>query len=247
VSIDQLIGNYYKKLEEPEFRVEPTLGQICWVPILNLNPIPKILEVERAKPEVHTELKYVLNEMNDGHFKTGRNRLPLKLLDLGETEEFIAMTAKKRPAIIVSDKSVIFGDIKSRIMKRAHLQEENIVVVPLYSSETEFHEGGFPQIIVARTKAMLYPQFFYCPPDKLSTFSESIARLDRLTIVRPIRPTYSPTPIALKDEPLSVILSMIQEYFGAPENEKLSFIKEMCLETLPADARPAGYPVKADP
>ena len=67
-------------------------------------------------------------------------------------------------------------------------------------------------------------------------FSEGIARLDRIQTILPTdRAVYDPLPIALSEDSLAVLLSMIRSWFGSVEEDLYAY-KELLRETLPPEA-----------
>jgi hypothetical protein len=108
-------------------------------------------------------------------------------------------------------------------------------VLPLYGIESAGHEGGFPNVIVARSKALMYRQFFYCPYK--SPVYEAVVRLDRIQPIIPHHPGWTPENIALSDEALGVLTGMLREYFGAPLDEDMKALREIVQEALPDEAR----------
>jgi hypothetical protein len=95
-----------------------------------------------------------------------KHRLPIKLLNLRDTEELIAHREKRRLAIIVGADYTIFTDLEAVLKKRGqrHLQEQSVLIAPMYGVESQDHFGGPPAFMMARVKALMYRQFFYCPP-----------------------------------------------------------------------------------
>jgi len=243
MGITQLIKPFYKDLPKETFRKEPTLGQLCWAPILHVNKIPMLMEVERADPKEHHATKFRIRNLAETDFR-GRGKLPIKSLNLRETDELFINKANKRPAIIVWGSPIIFEDIKKllRRMGKGHLQEYCLVLIPIYNIEKADHPGGFPPIMVSRIKALMYNQFFYCPGVTDIGVTEGVARLDRIQIILPTdRAVYDPLPIALSDDALAVLLSMLRSWFGSVE-EDLNAYKELLRETLPAEALPRTTP-----
>jgi hypothetical protein len=240
MSIEQLIDPFYRDLPAEIFRKELIIGQLCWIPTLHLNKIPMIMEVERADPKEVYATKFRVRNLSEKDFRQ-RPKLPIKSLNLRETEELIINKAKKRPAIIVNVSPTIFDDM-TKLLKslgRLHLQEECLFFVPIYNIETAEHIGGFPPLMVSRIKALMYSQFFYCPPLRKLGLSGGVARLDRLQIVIPTnRAVYDPLPVVLSDDALAVLLSMIRFLFGSAETD-LSAYKEILRDTLPPEAMPA--------
>ncbi|MBI4523776.1 MAG: hypothetical protein HY695_08205 [Deltaproteobacteria bacterium] len=172
--------------------------------------------------------------MTDQDFRK-KGKLPIWSLTLRETEELLIRKAKKRLAITVATGNTIFDDIKENVAGREHLQEENILVLPLYGVESAGHEGGFPPIIAARIKALMYRQFFHCPFQ--SPVYDAVVRLDRIQPVIPHYPGWKPEGIALSQEALGVLMAMLREYFGAPQDEEMKALREIVQDALPEDAK----------
>jgi hypothetical protein len=239
MGITQLIAQFYRELPREAFRKEPTIGQLCWMPSLHINRIPMIMEVERADPKEVYATKFRIRNLKENDFKA-REKLPIKSLSLRITEELIVSKAKKRPAIVLWGSPMIFEDIEKLLISigKPHLQEYCLAVVPVYNIETINHAGGFPAIMVSRIKALMYNQFFYCPPMNDIDFSEGIARLDRIQIILPTdRAVYEPLPVALSEDALAVLLSMLRSWFGSVE-EDLDAYRELLRETIPPNAMP---------
>jgi hypothetical protein len=238
MGITQLIDPFYISLPADTYRRTPLVGQFCWIPAPHLDPIPRILEVERFRPEEHYASKFDLRNMEDKDF-TKKTKLPIKMLSLRETEELIVSKAKRRPAVIVSAACTIFDDVAAELKKlgRKHLQEEDIIVLPLYEIETDEHSGGFPPVMTARIKALMYSQFFFCPKSKLGLLNDSIARLDRIQVIRPIHPTYEPKKFALSPEALGLLMAMLRLLFGGEEDKDMKALKDLAYEYAPKEAR----------
>jgi len=238
LGIVQLIDPFYVELPGDTFRRASVVGQFCWVPVTHLDPIPRILDVERADPQEHYATKFSIRNMTDGDFKK-KTRLPIKALSLRETEELVIHRAKRRPAIIISGESTIFDDVRALLqqMGRKHLQEENLIVAPLYSVESGDHEGGFPPLMVARIRALMYKQFFFCPRGNSPLTADSIMRLDRLQAVVPNYPAYVPESCSLSVDALGVLMAMLRSLFGAKEEAEFQTLKELVFELLPDGAK----------
>jgi len=240
MSIEQLIDPFYRDLPAETFRKELIIGQLCWIPTLHLNKIPMIMDVERADPKEVYATKFRVRNLLEKDFRQ-RPKLPIKSLNLRETEELIINKAKKRPAIIVNASPTIFDDM-TKLLKslgRLHLQEECLFFIPIYNIETAAHIGGFPPLMVSRIKALMYSQFFYCPPLGRVGLSGGVARLDRFQLVISTnRAVCDPLPVALSDDALAVLLSMIRFLFGSAETD-LSAYREILRDTLPPEAMPA--------
>jgi len=206
--------------------------------VAHLNPVPRILDVERADPQEHYATKFSIRNMTDGDFKK-KTRLPIKALSLRETEDLVIHRAKRRPVVIVSGENTIFDDVNTLLLQigRKHLQEESLIVAPLYSVESGDHEGGFPPVMVARIRALMYKQFFFCPKGNSPLTSDSIMRLDRLQTIIPNYPAYIPEPYSLSTEVLGVLMAMLRSLFGAKEEPEFEALKALVFESLPDEAK----------
>ena len=219
-----------------------SVGHFVWCPVPYLDEVPRILEVERASSEAHYATKFEIVQMSGDHFKR-KSKLPIKALALGETEELLISKAKKRPCIVVSAQTTTFEDetITSELRRRRHLQDNSMILAPLYGLATPDDPKGFPPVMVARIRAFLYYQFFYlpqsCPKTKVSIGKESIVRLDRLFAASPSRGVTAMDK-KLSAEPLSLLLAVLVERLGGKEDENLSLVRELLFEQLPEDARP---------
>jgi hypothetical protein len=239
MGISQVVSPFYEALPQETFRKAPVVGQICWVAVPRLEQIPFVLDVERVDPTEHYATKFTLRQMKTGDFRS-KNRLPIKLLNLRDTEELVVQRAKRRLSIVVTESHTIFDDIARILRSRGqrHLQEEFVTVVPLYGVESPTHAGGFPAVMLARIKALLYRQFFYCPRSPDAQVYEAVVRLDRLQPVFPKGPAYEPLPIALSGEALGVLMGILRSLFGAEEDPDLAALKDLLRETLPPEAQP---------
>jgi hypothetical protein len=237
--IAQVVDPFYQGLPDDSFRKVPVVGQLCWVPIPYLEKVPFLLDIERADPTEHYATKFTLRQIRSSDFRS-KQRLPLKLLNLRDTEELLAQRAKRRLAIIVAADYTLFSDLERVLKQRAqrHLQEQSVLVAPLYGGEGPDHPGGVPAAMMARVKALMYRQFFYCPAHGSPQVYEALVRLDRLQSVMPHFPTYEPIPLALSPEALGVLMGVIRGLFGAPDDEDLGALKELLKETLPPEAAP---------
>ena len=85
MDIVQLIDPFYVKLADDTFRRASVVGQFCWVPVTHLDPIPRLLDVERFDPQEHYATKFSIRNMTDGDFKK-KTRLPIKESRVDQTK-----------------------------------------------------------------------------------------------------------------------------------------------------------------
>jgi len=234
MGITQVIDPFYQSVDLRALKNRPVVGQFCWIVAPHIDKIPRIMEVDRENPNEHYATNFKIRNMTDQDFRK-KQKLPIIALTLRETEELLIQKAKKRLAITVAAENTLYSDVNENIGGREHLQEENILVLPHYGIEAAGHETGFPPVMVARIKALMYRQFFYCPYK--APVYESVVRLDRIQPIIPHHPGWEPENIALSGEALGVLMGMLREYFGAPRDEDLKALREIVQEALPDEAK----------
>jgi hypothetical protein len=234
MGITQVIDPFYQTLDPKIPKNRPVVGQFCWIAAPHVEKAPRIMEVEREKPTEHYATKFKIRNMTDQDFRK-KQKLPIWSLTLRETEELVIQKAKKRLAITVAAENTIFDDIKENVAGREHLQEENILVLPLYGIESAGHETGFPPVMVARIRALMYRQFFYCPYK--APVYEAVVRLDRIQPIIPHHPGWTPENVALSEDALSVLMSMLREYFGGQPDGDMRALRDLVQEALPDAAK----------
>lgn len=231
--IGQVIPSFYTDLPANTFRRGPVVGQFFWVVAPFLAHIPWVYDVQRADPTEHTVATGKIRPIDKTDFRP-KNRLPIKVLSLRETEELLIGRGKKRLAVVISAHYTIFHDIAAILRQRgqSHLQEDSVIVVPLYGVENKTHSGGFPPSMTAKIQALQYRQFFHCPGHPV--IKEGVLRLDRLQPVLPHQLSMEPTQVALHPEALGVLLTMVRALFGAPLDEDFVALQSLLRETLPS-------------
>jgi hypothetical protein len=240
MGITQLIDPFYIDISGERFRNQVTPGQLCWVPSPQPDRIPQILEAQRADPAEHYLTKFKIRNVTETDFHR-KSELPLYRLRLRLNEELIIQIAKRRPAIVLPSSTVILQDIAQilRSKGKKHLQQNCIIVIPIFDIERPQDPKGFPPEMVVRIKALLYNQFFYCPrtPSGMAPI-EGVARLDRIQVVfQGHRASFDPLPIKLSEDARTVLTGLLRSWLcikGASEDERyLHELKELVKETLP--------------
>lgn len=240
MGITQLLDPFYIDISGERFRDKITPGQLCWVPSPQPDKIPQILEAQRAGPSEHYLTKFKIRNVAETDFHR-KSELPLYRLKLRLNEELVVQIAKRRPAIVLPSSTTIFKKIDEilRSKGKTHLQQNCVIVVPIFDIERPQDPKGFPPEMVVRIKALLYNQFFYCPrtPPGMNPI-EGVARLDRIQVVFfGHRASFDPLPIKLSEDALAVLMHLLRSWLcikGAPEDEKdLHDLKELVKETLP--------------
>ncbi|MBW2035190.1 MAG: hypothetical protein JRI94_16715 [Deltaproteobacteria bacterium] len=240
MGITQLIDPFYIDMSGERFRDKPTLGQLCWVPSPQPDIIPQILEAQRADPTEHNITNFTIRNVRETDFQR-KDELPLYRLRLRLNEELIIQKAKRRVAIVLPASNTIFDDVIPLLKSKSkrHLQQNSILVVPIFGIEKPEHPQGFPPIMTARIKALMYNQFFYCPktPSGITPI-EGVARLDRIQVVfLGHRASYKPLSIRLSDDAIPILMNLLRAWVrikGTTEDEKyLKELRELLKETLP--------------
>lgn len=212
-------------------------GQLCWAPVPSIEPIPRILDIQRNQVEEHEEIRFELRLANrEGDFKKRDRSLPIKYLNLYSHEELLAQKAKRRPVIILTDKVDCYPEIAELLKTKGkkHQQQESLFVIPCYSIQKELYGTGYIQEIVARVECLLYRQFFFIP--KAPGFDESIARFDRIMPVVGKSPAViQPSNVRLSKDVFNLFLSMFIFCISGKTNENLETIKELVRDAYPKD------------
>jgi hypothetical protein len=235
VSIVEYIpeNEFYESIDKQLFQP----GQLCWLPVPHIDPIPRILAVERSSPEEHEELKFRLREANQkGDFKAPDRTLPLKHVPLRSNEELLVQKAKRRRGVILARGMDIYEDITPILRQKAkkHLQEDALFLIPLYGIQQEEYGAGFPPEMVARIKCLLYRQFFYFPSH--GVLREAVARFDRIQVVVSRDPAaIDPIDFCLSGMSFAVFLAMFIYCMTGQEDEDLGTLRELCREAYPQD------------
>lgn len=231
MGILQVLDPFFEDTAKGEL---PQPGHLMWVPTCDVPEVPTILDVERATPEEHFATRFVISQIANHHFNS-RQRLPIKSLDLGDTEELIVNKGKKRPCIVVSGARVDDVDAlpegTARRMAK-HLGRQAYFVVPLYGVSTLQNPGTFGPALVARIRAMQYPHLMCIPDHANPPQPASIARLDRM-FVTTLGRGCDPYGKKLNTEALEVFLSQVSIVCGGNSSEAYETVRELAKEALP--------------
>lgn len=244
MGVTQLFDQFYKKLPDDDFQKKFITGQFCYIASPQLDVIPRVMKVKRTDPTGHEKIDFTIREMSSEDFFRNKE-LPIYNLTLRYNEELIVHRSKRRPGIIISAENMAFEDITNilRNKKRKHLQQECLLVVPLFSIETTLNQSGFPPEMVSRIKALMYNQFFYCPKIPIGFHRiEGIARLDRVqVIIKSSFPgnkrVFEPIDVAFTEEVAVIFINMLREWLCIPgqaeDIENLRTVRSIVSETMP--------------
>lgn len=222
-------GEFFETTDGKEIRP----GQFCWIPTPHIDPIPRILDVERSSPEEHKSVNFLIRNANrPGDFQTRNRVLPIKYLNLRSHEELLIQKAKRRLGIILSTEVDQFSEITKLLRQKGkkHLQEDSIFIIPGYGIETEAGGTGFPSEMVARIRCLLYRQFFYYPTNA-PYLTEGIARFDRIQVIIGRDPAaIRPIELALSKELFDIFLAMFLYCISGEESEDLGAVRSITRE-----------------
>lgn len=210
--IHDLIGQYYVAAEA-NFRDTFTPGQLYWAPTFYLPPHPDVLFEVNPHP-AEQDLTFEIRRATKDSFR-GTTHRPLKSIGLEAGEELIAVKAKRRLVVLLSQPNTILEDLRQHVAKDRKIHEQSFVCLPLYGVHRGQGDRGFPEIIVQRIQALMYTQFFYFPASSQEPSPqvyEGIGRLDRLQVFH--QDTLRAGAIAMRLEP-ATCLWIVREWVRA--------------------------------
>lgn len=107
----------------------------------------------------------------------------MKSINLQATEELVAVKAKRRLVVLLSQPNTIMEELRAHVAKDRKIHEPSFLCLPLYGRHASEVDRGFPDVVVDRIQALMYNQFFYFPASSQEdnpAVYESIGRLDRI-------------------------------------------------------------------
>lgn len=234
MSITQYIppGEFYVAADPK--RLAP--GDLCWVVTPHIDPIPRILSVERSQPEEHESVKFELRNANQkDDFRISSRSLPVKYLELRSHEELLTQRAKRRRGIVVASNSDLDSELSQLLRQRGkkHLHETHHFIVPCYSTQRDGGTGVPPEM-TKRVECLLYREYFYCPEHlRLQRdLREAIARFDRMHVVVGSDPSaIAGVGAALSEEAFALFQSALVYCLTGEEDSDLKEIRELLRET----------------
>ena len=233
----QLFGTFYEKSNRDG---RPSIGDIYWVPTPHIEETPRIFDVIRSDPHSHVDVDFEISEIANHHFKERPDRLPIKLLSLGSTEELVITKAKKRPAIVLYSSCLDDAETLSSMDKRLarHIAKRCFAVAPFYSPASVIKPGPFMPTLVARIRAMRYPHLV-CLPKLGSNKPEpgEVIRLDRLFITHLGRGCVR-SDWKLHGDIVTLISDQLHWTSHGPRSEFLETVIDTVKDCLPPELEP---------
>ena len=172
-------------------------------------------------------------------FRRKKDRLPIAALSLGETEELLAIRAKKRPCVViakidgVNPTSLPDGEQRKKALNAF---DGMYLLAPIFSISNGFKETCFGSVMTARVRCMMYPEFVYAPESKPALESPGIIRLDRFFWSHLVACT-EPCDIFLTKDILGVCWSQIQIMNGVSPSDEYIELRGILLSYLPDECK----------
>lgn len=243
MGVMQLLEGEFFTPRDPEQPARP--GDVYWVPIPEIDRVPRILQVNRSQADNHFEAEFEVVSVTPQHFRRshGNDHLPVKLLELGQNHEAMISRAQKRPCVILAASSVEDLDaLSEREARNAEaLGEPTYIVAPFTHVARPGGPYTFVPQLVARVRCLAYPQFFPLPElDKSGGGREpnSIVRLDRLRSTH-LHVGCDHAGLALSEEVLGLLRAQVRMLAGAEEPDERREVREIveeCLASLESQA-----------
>ena len=244
MGLSQLIQPFYRKLTEEEYSRSPAQGQICFIPGIFPDVVPRVIEAHRHDKRDHSEADFVIRNLKESDYGQ-KDTLPIKHLNIKSGEELLAVKSKRRPAIIIRPDTYISAAIGKLLpsMGKKHLQQpDTFVALPIFSSQIDGFGTGFPAQMICRIKVLMYPQYFYMPlsTDTLIPVKEGVVRLDRIQVIVSRDPAVlQPKKYAISEDALEILLCQFMRWLNLPMDQEIKINYDAILgllgETLPAD------------
>ncbi len=232
--ISTLIGGFYnlKKTYKDNYEI----GQIVYVPTLE---IPQYRQVIGDNIQIHSyknkELIMHLRVQEEQDFRNKTRRsLVQPLENLQENHELVLSRAKKRPCLILAQSrridvfSLPAGVQRNKALKAFY---PFYFLAPLYSVSTPLKPTTFGEVLTARIKCLVYPQFFYMPPSEKGVFVPSIARFDHL-FVNQLNCGVDPTDLFVIPEVLEICHDQLKQLMGSESSKEFKEAQEILLSYL---------------
>jgi len=165
-----LVSQYYLKATSRE-QNQYTRGQMYWCPCLYFDQELRILHPRGFDPYDRLPPIWETKRIDPRAFNDQPHK-PLLKPKLGADEEFVVLTAKKRPVVLLSSQSEPWR------YRSGKAREECFLVAPLYS-----FEDSDPIAWKLKIRALAYRELFYLPADDNLAVEEGFIRFDRAHVV----------------------------------------------------------------
>lgn len=221
------------------------VGSVWWAPVPEIREVPLILDVNRASPDEHAAVTFEFVEIGTHHFKV-KERLPIKKLNLDNTQELIVSRGKKRPCVVLAKATVSEADLagveatdREQGRQARHLSKSVYLLAPMYGCSTHQERGSFGPILTARVKALRYPHLCYFPAFKRSDRTSNPGSIMRLDHVFPsfLGRGCDAHGVKIQDCVMEVVLDQLKAVYGMEPSEDFADIKMLIQDCLPDELR----------
>lgn len=216
-------GNYHESF---------TPGQLYWAPTFYLPPHPDVLFEVNPDP-TEANLRFEVRRSTPQTFR-GSHR-PLKSLDLQTTEELVAVKAKKRLVVMLSQGNTVMEDLRGVVGKDRKIHEPSFLCLPIYGVHRGSGEKGFPEVVVQRIQALMYNQFFYFPASSSEanpTVYEGIGRLDRIQAFHRDTLRQDPVRFRLNDDCFAILREWVRGYITGEVSTYVAELRQELIKEL---------------
>lgn len=233
-----LLYDYYDTTSKHVGQFE--VGQIVFAPVVYTDRRSNLYEVNRSDPTSHRSVTFKFRPLSDKtDFHKKPERLPIAALALGETEELLALKAKKRPCLILAKvDGVDHNSLPEGVQRNKAMNafDKAYLLAPIYSVSNGHKDSHFGPIMTARIKCMMYPEFVYCPKNSPTLDIPGVIRLDRFFWSYLIACS-EPTPLYLSKEMMGVCWSQIKVLSGERPSQNYSDLRDLLLSELPDECK----------
>lgn len=194
----------------------------------------KVLKGQRKDSTNPSEAIYsakILDWSKD--FQEDTRHLPLTVGDCQDDEEYLIFKAKKRPVIILAEKSALdVNEIPSGVQrnKATNSFKKSYLVAPIFSCSSGEKTTSFGPFLTAKIQALFLPHFFYLMPTHKIIKNHSIVRLDKMFWTNNLN--ISSNNINLNDEVLKILYYQFKLAYDLENhpNEDIKALEEILQE-----------------
>ena len=199
-------AEYYRRIEAVD-TAKYRIGQLCWAPC-QYEFDPKDGYVLRSKYEPSRGLHdYRVDRVRlPGEFESNSVEDINHVLGLRSTERSLLVTAKRRPAIIMSQAPEPLRDGNRRPYPATYL------VAPIYSFRGGNKWEAYSTLFKEKVKAYYFPQAFYLPEG--ADIDEGFVRLDRIQAIAAHQGWLEPKRTQLGEDALWLLMSWFRAFCG---------------------------------
>lgn len=217
------------------------VGQIVFTPVAFTEKRHNLYDVRRSDATAHDSVSFKFRALDDTlDFRKKADRLPIKALALGETEELLAVKAKMRPCLVVArlDRLGDINTLPDGVQRNKALNSFNAIylLAPIYSISHGSKVTIFGPVMTARIKCMMYPEFIYAPQNPPLFLTPKIIRLDSMFWGHLIACT-EPCTTYLSKEMMAICWAQIKMISGEQPSQDYSDLRELLLSALPAECK----------